>query len=31
MQNVKNRECKELVDKEIYGKGFIWNPSYFEC
>ena len=20
-------ECKELIDKEIRGKGFIWNPS----
>ena len=20
-------ECKELIDKEVCNKGFIWNPS----
>ena len=24
-------ECKELIDKRIYDKGFIWNPSNCEC
>ena len=24
-------ECKELIDKGVYDKGFIINPSYFEC
>ena len=24
-------ECKELIDKEVYNKGFIWNPSNCEC
>ena len=24
-------ECKELIDKGICDKGFIWNPSNFEC
>ena len=24
-------ECKELIDKGVYGKGFIWNPSNCEC
>ena len=24
-------ECKKLIDKEICDKGFIWNPSNFEC
>ena len=24
-------ECKELVDKGICYKGFIWNPSNCEC
>ena len=31
MQNVKNRECEELIDKEICDKAFIWNPSYCKC
>ena len=21
-------ECKELIDKGMYGKGFIWNPRF---
>ena len=25
------RECKELIDKRVCDKGFIWNPSYCEC
>ena len=25
------RECKELIDKGICDKGFIWNPSNCEC
>ena len=24
-------ECKELTDKRICDKGFIWNPSICEC
>ena len=24
-------ECKELIGKRIYDKGFIWNPSNCEC
>ena len=24
-------ECKELIDKGIREKGFIWNPSNYEC
>ena len=24
-------ECKELIGKGIYDKGFIWNPSNCEC
>ena len=24
-------ECKKLVDKEVYDKGFIWNPSNCVC
>ena len=25
------RECKELVEKGVCDKGFIWNPSNCEC
>ena len=24
-------ECKELIDKRMFDKGFIWNPSSCEC
>ena len=24
-------KCKELIDKKISGKGFIWNPSIYDC
>ena len=24
-------ECKELIDKEMWGKGFIWNSNHCEC
>ena len=24
-------ECKELIEKEMCDKGFIWNPSNCEC
>ena len=24
-------ECKELIDKGICYKGFIWNPSNYDC
>ena len=24
-------ECKELIHKGVCNKGFIWNPSIFEC
>ena len=31
-KNVKCRcECKQLIDKGICKKGFIWNPSNCEC
>ena len=23
--------CKELIDKGVCDKGFIWNPSNYEC
>ena len=25
------RECKELIDKGLCDKGFIWNPSNCDC
>ena len=25
------RECKELIDKRVCDKGFIWDPSNCEC
>ena len=25
------RECKELIDKGMCDKGFIWNPRNCEC
>ena len=24
-------ECKEIIDKKVCNKGFIWNPSNCEC
>ena len=24
-------ECKELIDKGVCNKGFVWNPSNYEC
>ena len=24
-------ECKELIDKGIWDRGFTWNPSNSEC
>ena len=24
-------ECKELIDKGVYNKGYIWNPNNCEC
>ena len=24
-------ECKELIDKDVCNKGFIWNSSNCEC
>ena len=24
-------ECKELIDKGVCDKGYIWNPSNCEC
>ena len=24
-------ECKEVIDKEVCDKGYIWNPSNCEC
>ena len=29
--NIKQRRNKELIDKEVCNKGFIWNPSNCEC
>ena len=25
------RECKELINKDVFDKGYIWNPSNCEC
>ena len=30
-KNKCRRECKELTDNGVCGKGFIWNPSNCEC
>ena len=30
-KNKSRCECKELIDKEVCDKGFIWNPSDCEC
>ena len=30
-KNKHRCEFKELIDKEIWDKGFIWNPSSSEC
>ena len=24
-------ECKELIDKGVCDKGYVWNPSNCEC
>ena len=24
-------ECKELIGKRVYDKGYVWNPSNCEC
>ena len=24
-------ECKELIDKGVCDKGYVWNPSNYEC
>ena len=24
-------ECKELIDKGVCDRGYIWNPSNYEC
>ena len=24
-------ECKELIDKDVWDKGYAWNPSNCEC
>ena len=29
--SVCNNKCKELIDKGIYDKGFVWNSSNCEC
>ena len=31
MKNKCRCECKELIDKGVCDKGFIWNPSNCEC
>ena len=30
-ENTCRCECKNLIDKGVYNKGFIWNPSNREC
>ena len=30
-QRWNNNKCRELIDKGVYNKGFIWNPSNCEC
>ena len=30
-ENKSRCECKELIDKGVCDKGFIWNPSNCEC
>ena len=30
-ENKSRCECKELIDKGVSDKGFIWNPSNCEC
>ena len=30
-ENKCRYECKELIDKGVCDKGFIWNPSNCEC
>ena len=29
--NTSRCECKELIEKGICDKGFIWNPDNCEC
>ena len=31
IENKCRCECKELIDKGVCDKGFIWNPSNCEC
>ena len=31
IENKCRFECKELIDKGVCHKGFIWNPSNCEC
>ena len=31
MKNKCRCECKDLIDKGVYDKRFIWNPSNCEC
>ena len=31
MKNKCRCECKELIDKGVCDKGYIWNPSNYEC
>ena len=31
VKNVNLCECKELIDKGIYDKGFTWNLSDCQC
>ena len=28
---IHNQNCKELIDKGVFDKGFIWNLSHCEC
>ena len=30
-ENKCRYQCKELIDKGVCNKGFIWNPSNYEC
>ena len=31
INNVGMNKCKKLIDKGVFDKGFIWNPSNCQC
>ena len=31
MECIERCDCKELLDKGLCNKGFIWNPSNCDC